>query len=969
MSKINKTPVETRLAIERRSAAMLPDRPTQAGLKPWDIRNALFSAIIADKGACIMGEIDRIVDEANAAIDALRIKSGTLTVPMSHWKGEETPRAECVVGTVYTAGCAVFFMPEDDETKEQARLARLSMAINETVDGEWSDLVVFVGEGGDIPSVDLHFRYIVIPTESEADAIVALVGVDAYGEGGGGTGSGVDEEAVKALIGKEVPEWAMAKQKPTYTADEVKARPATWTPTAAEVGARPSTWMPTADEVGARPNTWMPTPGEVGAESAGKVKDHNEDSVSHTDIRLDITTLRTMLNTVIGTDSGKSMRAVAALVVAEIVGDASDSFDTLEEIAAWIEAHPNDVAAMVKRITDLETAMGGKVSKTDIINTLDSTALDKPLSAAMGAQLNAMLAEMSDELDGKATTEQVAKAISDALTGYALKEHNHDGTYAKPADIPQNLSQLAEDSTHRTVTDAEKTGWSGKADGDHNHDVKYAPVNHDHTVDEISDFDARVEALIIANDPEKQYVVCAEIPDDADTSKKYVPSDGYIYVYEQRTVDIIYNANDGASKWCNTIPATYNTESYKQGVWTSPCIEIDQSKIGSTQAVVNSHPITIDGLEKLVPAYNSSALWVGYYKADGTRIGIEKASLILGTSIGADGANISLSDSLEFSLYHSNFYDTKWQTVAYIRVVLGIAIGRDITTDDIKNLQVKIDCYNRTEKVWGWYSTGQKYTADENVMKNTADITELGERMTSTEEDVAGIHESMTEINTNSVLYAVGDSITYGSGADGYGTINAGWVKHVIARNGYDTSNSKNLGVSGIGFVQTAPGSTKKLRDIVDSNSFAPADDVIVAAGINDWKNWQITLDDFWAEMKYCLTKIRTDNPYCRIFYVLPYNCKASGWTGCTYDSHWALGYKGDSSAEKCFGYILKDFRKLILDKFETDAEFKALGVHVISIMPITRGNIDQITGDGLHPNAEGYKMIGGMLAQIMALS
>jgi uncharacterized surface protein with fasciclin (FAS1) repeats len=122
-------------------------------------------------------------------------------------------------------------------------------------------------------------------------------------------------------------------------------------------------------------------------------------------------------------------------VVAEIVGDASDSFDTLEEIAAWIEAHPNDVAAMVKRITDLETAMGGKVSKTDIINTLDNTALDKPLSAAMGAKLNAMLSEMSDEVDGKATPEQVAQAISDALAGYALKDHNHDGTYIRQTEL------------------------------------------------------------------------------------------------------------------------------------------------------------------------------------------------------------------------------------------------------------------------------------------------------------------------------------------------------------------------------------------------------------------------------------------------------------------------------------------------------------------------------------------------------
>ena len=48
-----------------------------------------------------------------------------------------------------------------------------------------------------------------------------------------------------------VPAWAKADTKPTYTADEVGARPDTWTPTADQVGARPNTWTPTADQVGA----------------------------------------------------------------------------------------------------------------------------------------------------------------------------------------------------------------------------------------------------------------------------------------------------------------------------------------------------------------------------------------------------------------------------------------------------------------------------------------------------------------------------------------------------------------------------------------------------------------------------------------------------------------------------------------------------------------------------------------------
>lgn len=47
-----------------------------------------------------------------------------------------------------------------------------------------------------------------------------------------------------------------------------------------------------------------------------------------------------------GEDAGKSMRTVAAAEVAKVVASAPDSLNTLEEIAAWIEKHPEDVAAM-----------------------------------------------------------------------------------------------------------------------------------------------------------------------------------------------------------------------------------------------------------------------------------------------------------------------------------------------------------------------------------------------------------------------------------------------------------------------------------------------------------------------------------------------------------------------------------------------------------------------------------------------
>lgn len=77
------------------------------------------------------------------------------------------------------------------------------------------------------------------------------------------------------------------QDKPAYTADEVGARPSTWTPSSADVGAIPATEKGTssgvatldstgklteaqkpaytAGEVGARPSTWTPSASDVGA--------------------------------------------------------------------------------------------------------------------------------------------------------------------------------------------------------------------------------------------------------------------------------------------------------------------------------------------------------------------------------------------------------------------------------------------------------------------------------------------------------------------------------------------------------------------------------------------------------------------------------------------------------------------------------------------------------------------------------
>lgn len=82
----------------------------------------------------------------------------------------------------------------------------------------------------------------------------------------------------------------------------------------------------------------------------------NETAIAGKAAQSDLTTLDGKVTTLIGSDTGLSVRTIAnqELAAQLIAANADASLDTLEEIAAWIQSHPNDASAMNAAIAALQ---------------------------------------------------------------------------------------------------------------------------------------------------------------------------------------------------------------------------------------------------------------------------------------------------------------------------------------------------------------------------------------------------------------------------------------------------------------------------------------------------------------------------------------------------------------------------------------------------------------------------------------
>lgn len=173
------------------------------------------------------------------------------------------------------------------------------------------------------------------------------------------------------------------------------------------------------------------------------------------------------VSTLVGEDAGKSARTIAneELTKQLIPEGAKESLDTLQEIAAWIQKHPDDASAMNAAISALKTKVGDipegatattvvtyikelvdaeKVRATGVESGLDTRvnaveaklgdgegSVSKQIEAAIKVETDARIAADS-ALDGKITT---AKAAADKAQGDVGALKDVVSTKAAAADV------------------------------------------------------------------------------------------------------------------------------------------------------------------------------------------------------------------------------------------------------------------------------------------------------------------------------------------------------------------------------------------------------------------------------------------------------------------------------------------------------------------------------------------------------
>ena len=202
-----------------------------------------------------------------------------------------------------------------------------------------------------------------------------------------------------------------------------------------------------------------------------------------------LATLQQTITTLVGNDSGKSARTIAnEELAAQLIPDsAQDSLDTLQELANWIQEHPDDASAMNTAITAIQAVLAG--IGADQTYTTVIGAIDQKITAAL-ATIQA--GSTNGHLDVNGTDVTVYTHPSHAAKAAGLYKVTVDAeghVSAAEAVTKTDITGLgipAQDTTYTDVTAggasglmtcADKTNMDGIAVGATKLEVSDTPCN------------------------------------------------------------------------------------------------------------------------------------------------------------------------------------------------------------------------------------------------------------------------------------------------------------------------------------------------------------------------------------------------------------------------------------------------------------------------------------------------------------
>lgn len=137
-----------------------------------------------------------------------------------------------------------------------------------------------------------------------------------------------------------------------------------------------------------------------------------------TELQNGIDAVDTLVDTLIGEDTGKSARTIANEELAKqlIAEGAQESLDTLAEIASWIQSHPDDASAMNKAIEDLETLVGAipeGITATTIVGYIqEAVAAEKTRAEGVESGFNTRIGTLETAVGTGSVDQRIADAVA-----------------------------------------------------------------------------------------------------------------------------------------------------------------------------------------------------------------------------------------------------------------------------------------------------------------------------------------------------------------------------------------------------------------------------------------------------------------------------------------------------------------------------------------------------------------------------